>query len=88
MTLREMRGRMGADEYNEWVEYYNARPFGFPRAEQRHGDLLMSLWTLLGNKDHPKKMRSSYHWQYGATDPAEEIDPEDEAAMVLAKMGG
>ena len=88
MTLREMRSRMDVDEYHDWVEYHNARPFGFKRAEQRHGDLLMSLWSLLGNQKTPKELRSSRHWQYGATETIDDMDPEDEAAMMLAKMGG
>ena len=86
MTLREMRSRMGADEYHEWLEFYNVRPFGFDRREQMHGDLMSSIWALHGSKECSAKLRSDRHWMYEAQ--SEEISPENEAEMMLARRRG
>lgn len=81
-----MHRRMDGSEYQDWVHYYNNRPFGYARQEQRHGDLLMSLWALHGSKETPKEYKSSAHWQYAP--PVGDLGPEAEAALMMAKMGG
>ena len=88
MTLREMMARMDASEYQEWAEFYNARPFGFERREQRHGDLMSSLWALHGGTETPKRMRDPAQWKYSLQSSLDDMDPETEAQMMLAKIGG
>lgn len=85
MTLREMQQRMGADEYQEWVRYYNVRPFGFDRTESRHADMMTSMWALQTQGRAPATHMNKQYWKFGPTKSDE--DEEDESVL-LAKLGG
>ena len=78
---------MSGAEFNDWVRYYNAEPFGFARQETRHSDVMMSMWALHGGKEALAENRSAARWQYNAGD-GREVDPEAEAQMMIAKLGG
>lgn len=89
MTLREMRTRMSGEEYRDWVRYYNTEPFGHPRTESRHADVMTSMWALHGGQSAKAEYRSEKHWTYAPPpSPDVEMDPDDEAAMMLARMNG
>lgn len=75
---------MSGEEYHAWVRYYNTEPFGMPRREQMHGDLLSSLWSLHGTAKAPAQMRTSKYWQYGKS---EEDEGELDESAVRAKLG-
>lgn len=74
---------MSGDEYANWVRYYNTEPFGSPRREHMHGDLMASLWALHGGPKTPSHMRSAQYWRYGSDDPDDELNE----SAVRAKLG-
>ncbi len=78
---------MSAEEFHSWVRYYNTEPFGQPRTEAIHGDMMSSMWALHGSSQSPPKLRKSSEWQFQPKG-GQNIDAEEEAAMVLAKIGG
>jgi hypothetical protein len=76
---------MSGEEYEKWIRYYNTEPFGAPRREQMHGDLMSSMWMLNSGPKAPAQMKTANYWMY-LNAQANDDDELDEATA-RARLG-
>lgn len=76
---------MSGEDFEKWVRYYNTEPFGAPRKEQMHADLMSSIWMLHGGAKAPAQLRTAEYWKY-LTAEANDDDEMDEATA-RARLG-
>lgn len=81
-----MRRSMSGEEYQDWIRYYNTEPFGAPRREAMHGDLMSSLWAFNAGKNTPKHLLTAAHWQYSADAKTDQDEPDEESMRALFGM--
>ncbi len=87
MTRREMLGRMGADEFMDWMAYASIEPIGEKRMDLRFAMLACvisnHIKSALGNKGKPSKMED---FMFKFDPPQQQSD--DDMKMILRGLSG
>ena len=79
--LRSQVDAMPAAEYQDWIKYYNAEPFGFPRNNQMFGELMTAILSA-SSKEFKKEDLKPSRWMYKTTaGAADEMSADDIAAL-------
>jgi hypothetical protein len=88
MTVREMLGRMDAQEFNEWQAYYTLEPFGQLRGDLQAAQICKVLVGMLGGKWlDPFKFILDFAGDYKEELPTQE-ELIEKGKLLCLQMGG
>jgi hypothetical protein len=85
MTVERLEREMPADEFDEWIEFYNSEPFGEIRHEYRNALLCSTVANVAGafGGGEPADMNDYLLFQ----EKQEEEEVEDWGLKLLKAMG-
>jgi hypothetical protein len=78
--------RLTADQFQEWMEYAQAEPFGFPGEDARHGILCATVaapYAKPGSAPAPR----DFMLQGSGTEEGSEPTPEETEAALESLLG-